>query len=126
MARAARYRRVAAGGAALLCMWALAQGVLAAVSDFETDVVDIINEERAALGRDPLGTDERLWNAIELHAEWMAAGPERVLHAAPAEDRVPRLHEETIFVKLSQIAGPAEHVRLNPRRRTAPWRLDDA
>lgn len=45
----------------------------AEVSPFEKEVVRLLNQERAALGRSALVPEARLWNAAERHARWMAA-----------------------------------------------------
>ncbi len=43
------------------------------VNDFERQLVQIVNAERNARDLPTLRTDRRLWEAIEKHAEWMAA-----------------------------------------------------
>lgn len=68
-------RRRSALAAALGVALALA-GARAARADAtpaELSVITWINQERAALGRGPLGSDVRLFNAAEGHATWMCA-----------------------------------------------------
>lgn len=43
----------------------------AAQTSFEMQVVALVNQERAAVGRAALGTDVRLFNASEGHSSWM-------------------------------------------------------
>jgi uncharacterized protein YkwD len=45
----------------------------ATASRFEIETVRLVNQERTARGLPALGTDRRLFEVTELHAEWMAA-----------------------------------------------------
>lgn len=68
-----RFRAIAAAAAAAVVALASVRSTYAAVSQYELDVVSLVNQERAAIGRAALGTDVRLFNAAEGHTEWMCA-----------------------------------------------------
>ncbi|MFN8424216.1 MAG: CAP domain-containing protein [Anaerolineae bacterium] len=67
------HRRLAAAIVAVAAALCSARPARADVSSFELSVVTLVNQERAALGRAPLGTDIRLFNAAEGHTDWMCA-----------------------------------------------------
>lgn len=69
---ARRHPHLAAFVALVLAATA-ARAARADASAEELMVVTLINQQRAALGRAPLGTDVRLFDAAEAHSNWMCA-----------------------------------------------------